>query len=712
MAAMDDAELIDATDRVSRSDPEARRFLEEWARRKMRGFEGTIDDRGEYLSKIYPTAKSVSEQVAADYHGRFLIELIQNAHDVHPEERADGKIEIFLDVGPGVAPTLYVANGGTPFGRPNVEALSDLGLSSKPPGQSIGNKGLGFRSVRHVCDSPEIYSQAEGGKDAGRFAGFCFRFASNDDLAALVLKPQALELARRDLPHFHVPVWLDAQAPVVRSFASRGFATVVALPLRDARAVQAVQGEIDALAKMTVPILLFLSRLTSLNVRVRAADGAETQLLALTRSERVVRDAPSHVALADLGPAGRFLLARRSIAEETMIGAIVAGIEQMQLHSNWQEWEGPGEVALAVRLDEAAPPTSRLFTYLPMGEQAQAPFRGYLHASFFPTANRKSLDGKIRLNAMLLESAADLAAKTVVWAATAGQETAGDLSSQDRARAVVDLMCWRKTQSFETTTDLPARVASGIATAAGVTEFSDAPVVPALKMTDAGGLEIGWAGPRHARRWTYNGRTFSITAAAQHSQAVGAYPLWSGLGERLDGLVSFVRARLPTYVDGWSADERSTLAVELAHALVKDSRRLADVWTSYYRELAEFIGNAGSLLGDKYVLLAEDGTLQPAMAVAEPAERALQTTRRRMRRVGRVTVFAPPVQRGAEGERDDLSPPKALATKFAFLSDALDWHGELSKPEVSWFVISLSSSSTARASSPSSPGSCAPTSAT
>ncbi len=685
MIAMDDAEAIGTAEPFEPAydtpawGSDARRFIEWWARRKMRGFEGTIDEHGEYLSKIYPTAKSISEQVAADYHGRFLIELIQNAHDVHPADRADGEIEVFLDAGPGTHPTLYVANGGVPFGQGNVEALSDLGLSSKPPGQSIGNKGLGFRSVRHVCDAPEIYSQAQGGKDAGRFAGFCFRFADDDDLAALASKPRALELARRDLPHFHVPVWLEGQPDVVRGFAARGFATVIALPLRDGRAAQAVHEEIDALVELTVPMLLFLSRLARLDVRVRGADGAESHPLSLTRTEKAVQGAPSHLTIADLGPAGRFLLARRTVEEEAMIEAIVAGIEQTQLHSNWREWRGPGEAALAVRLDEAAPPASRLFTYLPMGEQAHAPFRGYLHASFFPTANRKGLDGKIRLNAMLLERAADLAAETAVWAASTAREPSGDLTPRDRMRAAVDLMCWRKTQSFETTADLPARVAAGIAAAAGVAEFGDAPMAPVLVTTDSGEPAIGWAALRDARRWTHVGRAFSIAAAAKHSRTMGAWPLWPGLGSRLDALTAFAKALMPAYLDAWSADERIKLAVELAGALAKDRGRSVEAWTGYYKDLIGFVGAAGGSLADKNVLLGEGGTLQPAMSVTEPAEGPDGTARRRARRVGRVTVFAPPARRGPEGERDDLSPPKALAYNFAFLSDALDWHGELAE---------------------------------
>ena len=51
---------------------------------KLRAFAGTIDlDAGIYLDDVYAQNKSLSEHAAADYHGRFLIELIQNANDVH-----------------------------------------------------------------------------------------------------------------------------------------------------------------------------------------------------------------------------------------------------------------------------------------------------------------------------------------------------------------------------------------------------------------------------------------------------------------------------------------------------------------------------------------------------------------------------------------------------------------------------------------------------
>ncbi|RUZ99982.1 sensor histidine kinase, partial [Mesorhizobium sp. M7A.F.Ca.US.001.02.1.1] len=662
---------------VTEASPEtvARAFVEDWSKRKILGFEGTIDAQGEYLSEIYSTAKSISEQIAADYHGRFLIELIQNAHDVHPAGRADGEIEVLFDAS-AAPPVLYVANRGSPFGEENVKALSDLGLSSKQPGQAIGNKGLGFRSVRHVCEAPEIYSQAEGVSGLDRFVGFCFRFANHDDLASLTSGPRVLELARKDLPPFHIPIWLDEQPSRVRDFSRRGFATVIALPLRDARAAETVVSEINALRGLNVPMLLFLRRLARLTVRIIERDGSEADPLTLRRSERPIQGAPPGLSMVDLGSSGPHVIAWEAIAEPTMIEAITAGIDQGQLHSHWSAWKGEGEVAIAVRLDEV-PVSSRLFTFLPMGEQAHAPFRGYLHASFFPTANRKGLDGKVRLNAMLLEKAADLAANTVAWLTRHVASTTTILDREQRARASADLMCWHQAQSFETTSDLAHRVAAGVAAAMGVAEFANAPIVPILTV-EGESLELSWRSPRAARRWNHVGDVFSSEAAARHALAVGSWPIWRGLGERSDAFLSFVRAHVTSYLELPNSTERAALAVRIAETLKQDGSTSLATWTRFYKELAEFLGSGGVALASQDILLCDDGQLRPAMSVVAPTDDSLRSGRRRMRRTGQVAVFAPPARRGSDGdETTDLSPPTALTENFAFLSDKLDWYGEL-----------------------------------
>ncbi|MFQ2512813.1 sacsin N-terminal ATP-binding-like domain-containing protein [Aeromonas caviae] len=138
--------------------------------------------RGE--PSLYQSVRKMSQFVSDDYSNRFLVELIQNAHDAHDPSRTDGEIAVVLDVSEGDG-CLYVANRGVGFTGNNLKAITNIALSSKPVNAGIGNKGLGFRSVLQVCNWPEIYSvQGEGG--SGTFDGYCFRFASIDDLRNLL----------------------------------------------------------------------------------------------------------------------------------------------------------------------------------------------------------------------------------------------------------------------------------------------------------------------------------------------------------------------------------------------------------------------------------------------------------------------------------------------------------------------------------------------
>lgn len=97
----------------------------------------------------------LTQKVAHEYEDRFLIELIQNGYDAHGRGSSGGRIWVRLDERVSDHGVLYVANTGSPFGFRNFDALSNIAQSSKPPGEGIGNKGLGFRSVLQVCEWPD-----------------------------------------------------------------------------------------------------------------------------------------------------------------------------------------------------------------------------------------------------------------------------------------------------------------------------------------------------------------------------------------------------------------------------------------------------------------------------------------------------------------------------------------------------------------------------
>jgi hypothetical protein len=104
--------------------------------------------------------KALADAAAREYEDRFLIELIQNGYDAHDPDKHDGRIAIRLDRDEGPYGTVYVANGGAPFTESNFDRICEIAQSDKRPGESVGHKGVGFKSVLRVCAWPEIYSGA------------------------------------------------------------------------------------------------------------------------------------------------------------------------------------------------------------------------------------------------------------------------------------------------------------------------------------------------------------------------------------------------------------------------------------------------------------------------------------------------------------------------------------------------------------------------
>ncbi|CAM5322973.1 hypothetical protein SFUMM280S_09028 [Streptomyces fumanus] len=98
---------------------------------------------------------------------------------------------------------------------------------------------MGFKSVLHLCDAPEIYSVA---REASRVPdGFTFRFARPDDYDALAreVAPERAGFAdhlKENLLTLKVPVFLEEAPKSVHNFVRRGFVTVVRLPLKSADA--------------------------------------------------------------------------------------------------------------------------------------------------------------------------------------------------------------------------------------------------------------------------------------------------------------------------------------------------------------------------------------------------------------------------------------------------------------------------------------------
>ncbi|ARF57976.1 sacsin N-terminal ATP-binding-like domain-containing protein [Streptomyces gilvosporeus] len=527
--------------------------------------------------------KEITEStIAPDYRGRALVELLQNGHDAHPRDRSDGRVELALHPDEGDHGVFYATNGGSPLNDDNFTALCRVARSSKSPSEGIGHKGVGFKSVLHLTDAPEIYSRATPG--SGRFDGYCFRFARPsdfDDLAALVApdRPGFADELRANVSSLQVPVCLHDVPARVSAYATEGFSTVIRLPLRSAEAREEVVRQLREMSDQNVPPFeLFLERLGAVAL-VDESGGTEAR-------REYSRKATDLLVLDDLrvqevrlsrGP--RLLMVTSRIDEASVGRAIAESRTERSMGATWEEWHGDAAVNVAVSMDETITAT-RMYTFLPMGAGAKAPFAGYLNAPFFAGLDRRSLNRDMPWNSRLLDQAATACAHVAQLAA------ANQLSLPDGA--LLDLVSWY-------TNDIP-RLAAAFARIG--TDLDTIPFIPVLHprlgRTCLGRAQV-WK-PQQCTRFTPAAAALTGVPDLVDHQAIGPRRL-----DRLEKLAVYRKRALrpaPSTLASWAERCAAALAADNASG---------QAWGEFYDDLARTVSAEQCL--DRTLLLTHEGAL-------------------------------------------------------------------------------------------------------
>ncbi|GAA3022755.1 DUF3883 domain-containing protein [Streptomyces lactacystinicus] len=599
--------------------------------------------------------RAASFSTARDYAGRFLLELLQNGHDAHPRQRHDGRVHVLLDEDDGEFGTLLVGNGGTPFTWARVESVCNLAISEKVIGEGIGNKGVGFRSVLQITDAPEIYSSRSEGTGPAVLDGYCFRFALEEELAALLGDREAARRAVKKLPPFQIPYPVAEAPEACAQLAEAGSVTVVRLPLRNRAALDEVRRRMQELASAKAPVMLFLDRLSSLVLERRVAGAVET-VSELTRVERSLKPAaPSSVvgtaALAvslaevDLGPAGSFVIARHTVDDERLRSTVEEAVKEGRLDESWREWAEPAVVEVALPVAAARPRRGQTFTFLPLGEEVLAPFPGHLNAPFYTKMDRTDLDHEHSLNRLLFEVAAETC--------LAASEQLRRLPGPRMRQMAVDLVSWESTGPTARLLPAAARRVHG-------RDLSEVAIVPAVRIEGAP-QEAGWTTPRSATLWPESELAL-LTPEKAHATGIAVVDPEVGT-ERLRRLAAMCRAlRYPL------DPPRSVLAdlVERIVATMPLPRAGESVrdWEALYADLATLFEYDGEVLRGRKILLAEDGTLRRANGGGDNDKPGQRVKRRQ-------AFFQPGnVARADEGT---LAVPAVLGKRLFCLHADLSW---------------------------------------
>lgn len=573
--------------------------------------------------------KSISEDTAQEYEGRAILELIQNGHDALLDG-TPGRLKVLLDLG-SPQPTVYAANEGEPFNEANFNAITEFALSNKAPGEGIGNKGLGFRSVLQLTDWPEVYSKSVQASPS--FDGFSFRFATPADIGERVDSEELAARVISEISPLFLPIPAHADDPIVAEFADAGYASVIRLPLRNATATEAALAQIQALASSETPLLLFLDRIAELDLEIRHDDGTVDRhrlARAETRSNLLAVHTDEWVREVDLGGEGRYLLARRAIAADEMNDAIERSIQAREVDERWLGAGGNASVAIAVRLDLPLS-AGRLYTFLPMA--APAPLCVHAHAPFFTKLARLDISRTNELNAYLLDQLADLALQLARRLRDEAPYTAA-------AGLVLDLICWDRPERID-------RACEG--------QLGKEPIVPLAGNHRWGSLEDSYVWPD--RDW----KVLTPGALAR----IGAEVLDPSVGPERQRRVSELHRRLIRALMNPPEDVAAQWAELIAKSMQRGTNdQIHTGWADFYDDLAQAFTLSPAALRGKEIILGHDGVLKPALGGGERPGRAAPS------------VFLSPEEAATDAAPRIPAGLKALQRRIAFTHPQITWNSQ------------------------------------
>jgi hypothetical protein len=194
-------------------------------------------------------------QLAGEYNGRQILEMLQNADDEGSEA-----VLIRLHEDSGI---LTIANQGQPFSVNGFESLMIANLSSKTKIRYIGNKGLGFRSLVSWAHQVTIDSGTVSVTFSETIARRTFERLFDAEERADILQ-------RRNLSAQAVPVAFLA-VPEFEDRTHSGWATEISVHYRP----EFLDGIREQLASLEAECLLFLKHISTI---VIIQNGQETCL--------------------------------------------------------------------------------------------------------------------------------------------------------------------------------------------------------------------------------------------------------------------------------------------------------------------------------------------------------------------------------------------------------------------------------------------------
>ncbi len=369
-----------------------------------------------YRASVTRLREDVSQEaeIAHDYQGRIVYELLQNADDAMAGQPThEDSVWVRL-----TNTDLWVGNSGRPLDEDDVRGLCGIGASSKGASvgrrrASIGHKGMGFKSVLEITNGPEVFSES-------------FSFRLGREFARVSIEALLEELGEPPpdrVPAMRFPANVATPPAEWEEAKQQGIRTLFRFPLRGDMDQDRRKQLADRLLGLPATAIVFLKHLERIEVQVDVDGRKEKIIWGLTREHQ---DGTGWVKVPALSVPGVYRITVNSLDSGDR-QFLVAHDNSLEIGKSrgaldGYAWEGIelSEVAVAAELvggkPVALPPESRvLHVFLPTGEPCPYPI--LVNGAFSADLSRQEVrvsDDSSDYNAWLLGRAAWLFGQSLV----------------------------------------------------------------------------------------------------------------------------------------------------------------------------------------------------------------------------------------------------------------------------------------------------------
>lgn len=292
---------------------------------------------------------NVEQRDVRGYHGREILELLQNADDAYQKLKNEGNApdcELEIDIS-YINNILTISNTGTSFDEDGVKAIVQGNNSPKKKG-FIGNKGTGFRSILNWAQSVEI--------DSGAFHIFFSEELANKVFNDIRNEPQIVKQLKKE-PNLYIPMLAVPQNKDNAGISNKTTIRIAINPQKsnDEYSVDKQLNEID------LRILLFLPNVSSIKI------STDEKVIEYERA----KDEESHEVLLEKKIDGNIVVSESFWLFEKIIEDYI------------KSGDGSKDLGMAIAIPEMIKDVneSHLYSFFPV-LKTSSPFKCILHATY------------------------------------------------------------------------------------------------------------------------------------------------------------------------------------------------------------------------------------------------------------------------------------------------------------------------------------------